>query len=233
MRYQCKICLKKFIQIGTLKRHCDTHGIPAKNVDDIIIRLNPTNVMVSLSLKNPASHFSADSKAARKRTFLLARFLPKISVAILASAHELDSVLSALFGSPQFYAKPEHDESQSSDSEPVQQPHYIVVTNAEYDERDSACEPSSVFCEVKLELQFLPKPDHPVSGDATVVPTILQSYQCCFKVTICIILQKHNKHGYILYILSITRRRKLMAFDLFVRNVFSFLESIQKLLALF
>jgi len=45
MRYQCKICLKKFIQIGTLKRHCDTHGIPAKNVDDIIIRLNPANVM--------------------------------------------------------------------------------------------------------------------------------------------------------------------------------------------
>ncbi|CAG5105661.1 Oidioi.mRNA.OKI2018_I69.chr1.g2335.t1.cds [Oikopleura dioica] len=45
MRYQCKICFKKFIQIGTLKRHCDTHGIPAKNVEEIIIRLNPTNTM--------------------------------------------------------------------------------------------------------------------------------------------------------------------------------------------
>lgn len=66
MRYQCKICLKKFIQIGTLKRHCDTHGIPAKNVDDIIIRLNPTNVMVSFSLETPLTLFSRFQSRSKK-----------------------------------------------------------------------------------------------------------------------------------------------------------------------
>ena len=39
-RYKCKICEKQFIQIGTIKRHCETHDIPPEGIDSLIIRVN-------------------------------------------------------------------------------------------------------------------------------------------------------------------------------------------------
>lgn len=39
-RYQCKVCEKSFIQIGTIKRHCETHDLTNCSVDDLIIKLD-------------------------------------------------------------------------------------------------------------------------------------------------------------------------------------------------
>jgi len=39
-RYQCRICDKRFIQIGTIKRHCETHETEGANIDHLIIRLD-------------------------------------------------------------------------------------------------------------------------------------------------------------------------------------------------
>lgn len=40
-RYECKICNKKFIQLGTIKRHIETHS--TSNPDDHVARLNCTS----------------------------------------------------------------------------------------------------------------------------------------------------------------------------------------------
>ena len=37
-KFECKVCGKKFIQIGTIKRHCETHDIPPEGIDSMIIR---------------------------------------------------------------------------------------------------------------------------------------------------------------------------------------------------
>ena len=177
MRYQCKICFKKFIQIGTLKRHCETHGIPAKNVEDIIIRLNPTNFMVSYAFLIASStlrFISADPKATGKRALPVAWFFAKICIAILAAADQFYSILSSLLSlcllPSQFFAKPSRAKSKPSNRQPVQQSNTFSFTNAELNEYPSWL--SSTFCKIEFELQFLLEPDHPVPSYATV-PTIL------------------------------------------------------------
>ena len=67
-RYQCRICDKTFIQIGTIKRHCETHEIPSGSVDDIIIKLDEHSKVLILIRLNHLNIFQPIPKPVERQS---------------------------------------------------------------------------------------------------------------------------------------------------------------------
>ena len=64
-RYECKLCGKQFIQLGTIKRHIETHQTTQSNPDDFVVRLNCTSDSELLKINDEKlkhQQISLDSK---------------------------------------------------------------------------------------------------------------------------------------------------------------------------